>query len=523
MPPSLKNFRSTVIFKKVDKQNLRQAPAVAKGYLAKFLEKINFVENFFAIEIFCNHKVQIWPLIRLEFAMLWQEKERARPSPSPKKRKIKLNTEWAQRLLSRGPLLSWARRQCFNFGKKQASGWPKADWGALLASSKMTRIGENQWNHIFFDPLQNVLEPKFQRLDLFWNDTSEKSIKPDRVAPLISLAKRFKHFFRSPVSKAEKKVFEQIAEHLGLHQANLRRIKKQAGFILALSYIFEGALKTAGIKAFFLVCFYQPIGFALALACRKLGIPCVELQHGQQGDVHPMYTHWERPSKKVLQMLPSDFWVWGEESASRIRKWGNPANGFQVWVGGNPRLVQAIAEAKADYRSRRWNRPISRVLISLQFTELPDFIWETINITEQVEWWLRIHPRFLSEKEAFQELCKNKIKSKTKWLVTNSRENIYNSLKIVDLQLTGWSTTAYEALFFDVPTVLIHKNGLDAMANYIEKGIFKYAENSAALNEIIKNPNFKKSTEDNYIEADPPRIKKTFQSILQSKKIYTFF
>ena len=54
---------------------------------------------------------------------------------------------------------------------------------------------------------------------------------------------------------------------------------------------------------------------------------------------------------------------------------------------------------------------------------------------------------------------------------------LYLLLKHVDLHLTGYSTVAFEAALFQVPTIFFHKNAKDGFQGLFDKKLFFYAEN----------------------------------------------
>jgi hypothetical protein len=486
--------------------------AVANAYLSSFLEKINYVEIQWNVASFQNYEIKIWPLIRLSFVTLWQEQKREIVPIELKEPQVTQKKKWNCASPGRYLKKIWAKKQGMAYGKKVGRFWKNGSWGVLLTSSKMEKSSEK---HMFFDSLRLFLNQGNDSVNIFWNDARIPMAREDNLAPLLDKASRLSKYFSGAVSAKEKKNIEEIKQHLKLFNFNLEEIKKQAGFILALSYILEGALHKKGINAFYLICFYQPVCFAFALACRRLKIPCVEFQHGQQGDSHYMYTRWQNYPKGGYELIPSDFWCWGDVSAARIKEWAEDEGGHRVWVGGNPKLAAVICNPSVPYKPRKWNRPIQKALISLQFTELPDFVWESINESPEIIWLIRLHPRFAHEAEPFQTQCKQRLKPSLKWeLERPTRENYFELLREVDIQLTGWSTTAYEALNFEVSTILIHENGAETMKEYIQAGVFKYAGDSQTLLNYIREPAFAAPTGNPYIKTDSLTIKETFQKIL---------
>lgn len=494
---------------------MESTTATNHGYLEPFLTKIIKVEKNWQVSEFRNFEVLIWPMVRLSLARRWEENKRNIKSVSSPSPPGFFPRQWKQKIRACSLGRVWGRWRGRTLGRQLGWSRTRATWAALLASSKMEQTGEKGWQHKFFDPLESMVSPQHKRLALFLDDASIGSVMKNNIEGLLAKACRWGRYLEAPVSQNEAKIFNEIEDYLGLTHADLTEIKKEAGLVLALSHIFETALRGSRVAALYLTCFYQPVCFALALACRRAGIPCVEFQHGQQGDAHFMYTDWHNIPAGGYAVVPSDFWCWGKSSALRIRSWACPTAGCRVWEGGNPWLSLRSRSAQVSFSSRPWNRPIQRVLISLQFTELPSFIWDTINQAPEIEWYIRLHPRFGKETESFAAVCQRNILPGIRWdLHGPSRRDFYELLAEVDAQLTGWSTTAYEALHFGVPTILIHPHGLQAMQEYVKKGIFRYVENSIDLMEILKKPSFQEPPEVPYIEIEPDKIRRTFEAIL---------
>lgn len=83
---------------------------------------------------------------------------------------------------------------------------------------------------------------------------------------------------------------------------------------------------------------------------------------------------------------------------------------------------------------------------------------------------------------------------------------LYLLLKNIDLNLTGFSTVAFEAALFNVPTVFFHKNAKDGFKGQIDRSLFFYAENHEDMLESIHTIFSKDTggcTKSTYIDTDP--------------------
>ncbi|MEO0447085.1 MAG: hypothetical protein AAF191_13510 [Verrucomicrobiota bacterium] len=260
---------------------------------------------------------------------------------------------------------------------------------------------------------------------------------------------------------------------------------------------------------------------ALSAACRSLGIPCIELQHGQQGDWHSMYTHWTKCPPDGYDVIPSCFWMWGEEGMKRLNGWVAGPNRRAI-VGGNPWLAYQVHQQSGGGEEVVRKRSVAGegkvILISLQYTELPDFVWECINQRSKDHWLLRLHPRFKEDLAPFREACEAR-NTGTNWEIERpSSADFYEIVQEADLHLTGWSTTAFEAIHFGVPTIVMHPNGRDAMGATIRDGVFGYAESLEELNRWVEEPPKGRESVAT-IETSPAVIRSRFFDINRSSYV----
>lgn len=275
--------------------------------------------------------------------------------------------------------------------------------------------------------------------------------------------------------------------------------------------LFRDFLEVSRTRLALTICYYSLPAFAYAAACHDLGILCVEIQHGQQGDFHPMYSHWNAVPEGGYEVMPDVFWTWGELSQKRLETWTKQSRKHEVIVGGNPWLALRSSERSAA--DQRTDGKVKTILLSLQYSEIPDFVVEAANRLPGVEWLIRLHPRFVKDREGVRDFCRRAFDTGVEWEIDRATDaDYYEILWDVDLQLTGWSTTAYEALHFGVPTILIHPNGRDAMREYLSRNIFQYADNADTLLELIVENRFEKEDEP-YMVADPDVIRRRLSAL----------
>ncbi|MDF1823590.1 MAG: hypothetical protein P1U68_03050 [Verrucomicrobiales bacterium] len=368
----------------------------------------------------------------------------------------------------------------------------------LFQSSKLATPQEGAPFHRLFDSLIELTESREDSRFLYWEDSVDAPSFADLRAPAVplrSLIGSLRQYSRSKSGEGvgdclegdARRLVEEWRKEIGDIPDFLNQLYEDCFLVSQLKEVFERMLE-ANPKFVCYTCFYSLPAFALSHACRTRGIPCWEMQHGQQGDWHYMYTRWAGRKEELAPFLPSRFWAWDQKSKERMEKWW-PSTVMNISVGGNPWLSYCVRDSNEIKGGTDDGKPIC--LISLQFTELPSFVWETIRKRPDFRWWFRMHPRFLNEMGKFRDECDEKLGSVIEWALQEPTDrSLYDLFHEVDVHLTGWSTTAIEALYFKLPTILIHENGRVAMESYIEKGIFAYADTSEKLSDALSFPVF---------------------------------
>ncbi|MCA1986751.1 MAG: hypothetical protein LDL27_09795 [Desulfovibrio sp.] len=239
-----------------------------------------------------------------------------------------------------------------------------------------------------------------------------------------------------------------------------------------------------------IVCYYHLQAMGLAWACRSLGIPCVELQHGKQGKYHGMYTHWTRMPADGYEVLPDHFWLWGEESRQNMVATLAPDRRAPVvFTAGSPWLTLWLDGPGCDPSPEMQQRLDARcagrhpVLVSLQPLEepVPPALFQAIRQSPPSWLWLlRLHPRNVAEAGSlaawFAELGFRNVE-----VALANEAPLYSLLTRSRHHVTGFSSVAYEALQFGLSSTVFHPTTRDMYADYLASGHFRYADSTQAM------------------------------------------
>ncbi|MGJ8645378.1 MAG: hypothetical protein ACSHXJ_00700 [Marinomonas colpomeniae] len=283
---------------------------------------------------------------------------------------------------------------------------------------------------------------------------------------------RFKNFNKTEDLDFNKAIEEKFDFKISLNSELI--------YLNMLSKVFMKILKCYKPKIVVLTVFYRLEAMAMCLACERLGIKTIDYQHGAQNDYHPMYTHWENIPQKGYELIPDIFWMWGDIPKKRIESWAMKSKKHTAIVGGNLWMTY-LSQRKSTVENigMFYQKNRTHILISLQGDAyFPSFLLGAIaNSSSDVVWHFRDHPRLAISKE----LRKSIAQYENTEIEFTSQAPLYELLKLTDVHLTGYSTVAFEAQSFYVPTIFMHVNSLNGYKSLMNKNGLYYVENESDL------------------------------------------
>ena len=287
-----------------------------------------------------------------------------------------------------------------------------------------------------------------------------------------------------------------VRDCTGLDSLDCNELIQRAERVLIYRDLFNDILRAVRPSAVFLVCYYYPEAMGLLCAARRLGIKTVDMQHGKQGKYHGMYTHWTKVPEQGYELLPDYFWLWGEESKENIMKWMPRESPHRAIVGGNRWLSDWIRgkHDDGDVAEKRFYEQLSSydrvILVSLQPVKepLPELLLEAMKASPKTwKWLVRLHPY---RKHLMAMIAKRvDAMGATVEIEKATDLPLYALLRRSHYHVTAWSSVCYEALSFQVHTVIMDRTGRDLYKDYIRDGLFSYAESGQEIIEVMqKNP-----------------------------------
>ncbi len=213
--------------------------------------------------------------------------------------------------------------------------------------------------------------------------------------------------------------------------------------------------------------------YAALLVANSLKIKTIDFQHGPQTNVHMAYTNWLKVPKHGFNIMPKEYWNWDENSKKNIDTWANKVDAINTMVFGQPYIAYWMK------RQEKLNKTEEEVILySMQTSPLELFTPKLISLIKSSKymWIIRLHPRNNVCIENIKEfLEKNKINSNI--IIQDSiDEPLPQVLNRSVLHITNYSGCTLEANMMGVPTVLVHKVGLEMFNSYIDDKTVYYMD-----------------------------------------------
>ena len=255
-------------------------------------------------------------------------------------------------------------------------------------------------------------------------------------------------------------------------------------------------------KFIFYSSYAHPFKIGINIASKLHKIKTIDVQHGIQGKNNPDYTNWTKVPNNKYEMLPDWFWTWNEISKERIENLDNNSlSGLNATVSGY-KFLERYDKSKIQQFD---------VLITLQPlffnqpTYLQYFVLKLIKDYKNISWVIKPHP-----KHTDRDLIKIEKIFSFKNVYITKQKNIFELFKQCKLHITEFSSTAYEGLYFNVPTVFTNLIAAEEFPDEIKNKLFyistDYEDFKKKVFELLnKNieENLFDNTDRNYIDLFP--------------------
>ncbi|MBE3137499.1 MAG: CDP-glycerol glycerophosphotransferase family protein [Thermoplasmata archaeon] len=221
---------------------------------------------------------------------------------------------------------------------------------------------------------------------------------------------------------------------------------------VSIKYYLYDILKKIKPKAVLIRCGYGRFPMALSQACRELGIPPIELQHGLITAYLPAYRRTTPTTNK--DCIPEYLLAHGEIYANIVRN-GNLFDKEKVISTGYPYLQRTLMERKITPSLKQTFSPFPHnILFTSQWivaAEIKDFVIKVADQLEQTHMNIGIlfkpHPY---DKNDYADLRKNR-----HIILVDKYEDTFKLFGLADIHSTVYSTSGLEAMAFGIPNIFV--------------------------------------------------------------------
>ncbi len=280
------------------------------------------IERDFRVAQWKKRDLDLWPVARMDLFLDMHRRhtgEEAPPSSAPPGRVAALlampfTNVWK----SRRDLRNWIVR-------------PFRAHAVLLGDGVSLDLIDGAWQDRFGESLIAELERQGQKTFVMQPGDLNRLPwqRPTFAANLVDLWSRIaRRWDAAPVVLPDLDEVQTYLREKGIEAPSLRRapLERRAATISKAADGFALILKIVQPKLAFVVTYYAGLAPAFLLACRRLGILSVDLQHCPQDGAHKAYV-WSNLPDSGYSVLPAAFWTWSRSDADHIDRWATPLSG----------------------------------------------------------------------------------------------------------------------------------------------------------------------------------------------------
>ena len=443
----------------------------------RYLRLVQTIEDQFEVAGWRSGDVDLWPPARMDlFLDMFRQKggETSPPAPAlPLRAACALATPLTNLWRSRGDLAHWAPG-------------PRPAHAVLLGDGVSLDRIHGAWRDRHGEPVIAALDRQGRNTFLMQPGNLSRLpwARPTYAANLIATRGALNAAFdqQRRVDLPDRNAVLGFLELNGVEAPSLGlpRLARRARSIAGAAFHFQRILKTVRPNLAFVVTSYAGLGHAFALACRREGVMCVDLQHCPQEGAHRAYS-WRRLPAQGYSTLPAVFWTWTPEDAAHIAGWGD-GRWHRSLHGGHSQLAPFLDDQNSD--TRQWDQRFAaigdasrfdrEILVALQPIGGRRAVWEALASRIKTSppswrWWIRRHPASTLTQDA-----------EYRALLTVGRQNVLVDpaselplpalLRRMSVMVSLASGAAAEAAAFGVPALFLDDEARGTFAGLIERG-----------------------------------------------------
>jgi len=262
------------------------------------------------------------------------------------------------------------------------------------------------------------------------------------------------------------------------------RLARRLRSVAAAAATFQRVLRRVRPRLAFTVTYYAGLGHAFALACRREGVLCVDLQHCPQAGTHRPYV-WHRVPSHGYSTVPAMFWTWSADDAAHIAQWAR-APWHRAIHGGHTQLASQFDALAPSSNFER------EILIALQPIGGYRAMWQ--RLAQRIQqapagwrWWIRRHPSASLVQDAeYPDLLA--LRQRNVVVEEACALPLPVLLPRMSAVVSLMSGVAVEAASFGVPALFLHESALAAFPGIVARGQAELVELDGLASRIAALP-----------------------------------
>ena len=294
-----------------------------------FMELINEIESQFPVSTWKSNEIHLWPIFRFNLFFL---------NASLRKSKSKMMSQRKAFSQKKKLLLENLNGLCQDFRAPQLDRSKNdklrtVDFLFLSQTNNRNSKVDACWYDRVADPYIRIAnEANISSLILECSPSHEyrmprysQSVLIQKDINLCKLKSKLHNKKAISENIANLDGFSLFKDYLSHNQLTSFPDNKQLAYQLIsiqnMSAYFLKLLQKINPVAGFSIPYYWDIAMAFNLACRKLGIKSVDIQHGLQNESHVAYANWNAVPPEGYGLLPSYFLCWSDFEVKLINHW----------------------------------------------------------------------------------------------------------------------------------------------------------------------------------------------------------
>ncbi|HEU4962027.1 MAG TPA: hypothetical protein VFT56_16685 [Sphingomonas sp.] len=280
---------------------------------------------------------------------------------------------------------------------------------------------------------------------------------------------------------------------------SVARLARRARVAAAQAAAFDRILDRVRPTLAFVVTHYAGLGHAFALACRRRGVLCIDVQHCPQDEAHRGY-RWPTLPAAGYTTLPGLFWTWSAAEAARIDGWAGTLD--RPWhraIHGGHSQIAGYNDAPdrtawdAAFDAAAGATPASReILVALQPIggRLAD--WQALaaaiaSAPPDWRWWIRRHPAAAAAQDG-DHACLLALRGAAIVIEPAARLPLPVLMRRMSALVSLASGTAGEAAAFGVPAFFLSDEARGPFAGLIASGAAAVVDAASLIDAITRLP-----------------------------------